>query len=70
MVSISKKELTEMVNKGAKKEEIAAKYSLTTAATGRLLKEAGLKLKKTHKPTFKLVDDTANTPTSETIVNA
>lgn len=58
MVNISKKELTEMVNKGAKKEEIAAKYNLTTAATGRLLKEAGLKLKKTHKPTFTLVDDT------------
>lgn len=70
MVNISKKELTEMVNKGAKKEEIAAKYSLTAAATGRLLKEAGLKLKKTHKPTFTLVDDTTVTPTTESVINS
>jgi len=58
MIQISKKELTEMVNSGKKKEEIASKYNLTNAATTRLLKDAGLKIKKTHKPTFTLVDDT------------
>lgn len=57
MIEIKKKELTEMVNNGAKKDEIAAKYNLTSAATARLLKEAGLKIKKTHKPTFKLIEE-------------
>ncbi len=70
MVKINKAELTQMVNSGAKKEEIASKYQLTMAATGRLLKQAGLKLKKTHKPTFELVDDTpvVTTDSQETSV--
>lgn len=56
MIEISKAELTTMVESGAKKNQIAEKYNLTMAATGRLLKQAGLKIKKTHKPTFKLVE--------------
>ncbi len=66
MIQISKKELTELVNSGKKKEEIASKYNLTNAATTRLLKEAGLKIKKNHKPTFSLVDDvTVSVTTTE-----
>lgn len=70
MIQISKKELTEMVNSGKKKEEIASKYNLTNAATTRLLKDAGLKIKKTHKPTYTLVDDSTVVTTNPVSVNA
>lgn len=65
MIEISKTELTNLVNEGAKKNQIADKYNLTMAATGRLLKDAGLRIKKTHKPTFKLVEE----PSTNTVVN-
>lgn len=64
-VQIKLSELTAMVNNGAKKEEIASKYNLTSAATSRLLKDAKLKIKKLHKPTYQLVDD--NTPVVDTV---
>lgn len=55
-VEIKLNELTEMVNNGAKKNQVADKYGLTMAATTRLLKEANLRIKKTHKPTYTLVN--------------
>lgn len=61
MIEISKMELTKLVSEGAKKNQIADKYNLTMAATGRLLKDAGLKIKKTHKPTYTLVDSKPST---------
>ncbi len=64
-VEISKTELISLVNGGAKKNQIATKYNLTMAATGRLLKDAGLKIKKTHKPTYTLVD----IPSTQEVVN-
>ncbi len=68
MIQVSKKELTEMVNNGKKKEEIAKHYNLTNAATTRILKEANLKIKKTHKPTYTLIEDTTQ-PVANTTVN-
>lgn len=54
--TISKSELTNMVNNGAKKEEISSYYGLNNAQTTKLLQSAGLKIRKFHKPSFTLVD--------------
>lgn len=54
---IKKSELTAMVNEGKKRNEIAAYYGLKEAQVAKLLKAAGLKIRKFHLPTFELVDD-------------
>lgn len=54
--TISKAELTSLVNEGKKKEEIASYYGLNNAQTTKLLQSAGLKIRKFHKPSFMLVD--------------
>lgn len=56
---VKKSELTAMVNEGKKRNEIAAHYGLKEAQVVKLLKAAGLKIRKFHLPTFELVDDTA-----------
>jgi hypothetical protein len=61
MKQITKTELTNLVNQGKKKDEIATYYGLNVAETGRLLKQAGLTIKKVRKPTFTFVDDTNTT---------
>ena len=55
---VKKSELTVMVNEGKKRNEIAAYYGLKEAQVAKLLKAAGLKIRKFHLPTFELVDDT------------
>lgn len=55
---VKKSELTAMVNEGKKRNEIAAHYGLKEAQVSKLLKAAGLKIRKFHLPTFELVDDT------------
>lgn len=55
---VKKSELTAMVNEGKKRNEIAAFYGLKEAQVAKLLKAAGLKIRKFHLPTFELVDDT------------
>lgn len=54
---VKKSELTAMVNEGKKRNEIAAHYGLKEAQVAKLLKAAGLKIRKFHLPTFELVDD-------------
>lgn len=54
--TISKSELTTMINNGSKKEDIAKHYGLNNNQTTNLLKSTGLKIKKTQKPAFILVD--------------
>ena len=54
--TISKAELTAMVDAGHKKEAIATYYGLNTAQTTNLLKSAGLKIRKFHAPAFSLID--------------
>lgn len=54
--AISKVELASMVESGTKKEAIAAHYGLNVAQTTKLLKSAGLKIRKFHAPSFTLVD--------------
>ena len=55
---VKKSELTAMVNEGKKRNEIAAYYGLKEVQVAKLLKAAGLKIRKFHLPTFELVDDT------------
>ena len=54
--SISKAELTAMVDAGHKKDAIASYYNLNVAQTTKLLKSAGLTIRKFHAPSFTLVD--------------
>lgn len=54
--TISKADLTAMVESGTKKEQIANHYGLNIAQTTKLLKSAGLKIRKFHAPSFTLVD--------------
>ena len=60
---VKKSELTAMVNEGKKRNEIAAYYGLKEAQVAKLLKAAGLKIRKFHLPTFELVDDTVEETT-------
>lgn len=65
MINISKSELAKDINAGMKREGIIEKYStdkvkLTNGDVTKILKSAGLKIRKFKKPTFKVVDDTAN----------
>jgi len=53
---VSKAELTAMVDSGVKKEQIAQYYGLNNTQTTKLLKSAGLKIRKFHAPAFELVD--------------
>lgn len=62
MIKISKVALTQDVNNGLKREQIIAKYSegdtkLPNSVLTTMLKECGLKIKKTRKPKFILVDN-------------
>ena len=53
---VSKAKLTAMVDSGLKKEQIAECFGLNMAQTTKLLKSAGLKIRKFHAPAFTLVD--------------
>lgn len=67
MKQVSKAELTDYINQGKKKDELCQIYGLKSKQVGDLLKEAGLKIKKTRKPqpkAFSLVDDLKTTTTS------
>ena len=52
-------ELRKFVDDGMKVEELAAEYELPKSQVRKLLKEAGLKIRKLKKDSaFKLIDDT------------
>ncbi len=54
--TVSKAELTAMVDSGSKKDQIAKYYGLNVAQTTKLLKSAGLTIRKFHAPAFTLID--------------
>mgnify|MGYP000884200205 FL=1 len=53
---VSKAKLTAMVDSGLKKDQIAECFGLNMAQTTKLLKSAGLKIRKFHAPAFTLID--------------
>lgn len=57
-VSIDIKVLTEQVNNGMKKAELAEFYGIPVTQMTSALKQAGLKIRKFHHPKFVLVDNT------------
>lgn len=63
-VQVTLSDLTAKVNEGWKKDQLAEYYSLPKAQVGKLLKQAGLTIRKFHMPKFELVDDT-NQPEQE-----
>lgn len=54
--TISKSELTTMVNNGAKKDAIATYYGLNVAQTTKLLKDCNLTIRKFHKPAYLITE--------------
>ncbi len=69
-VQIRKSELEALVNSGKKADEIAAHYGIPLFTARKALKAAGLKIKRSQKERFELVDDTepANEPVVEQTV--
>lgn len=60
-VSIDITVLTEQVNKGMKKAELAEFYGIPVTQMTSALKQAGLKIRKFHHPKFVLVNNNNNT---------
>lgn len=58
-VQITVSDLTAKVNEGWKKDALAAHYGLPMTQMTQALKDAGLKIRKLHRPKYELVDDTA-----------
>lgn len=56
-VSITLSDLSAKVNEGWKKPALAVHYGLPVAQVTRLLKDAGLTIRKFHAPKFTLVND-------------
>lgn len=69
MKQISKKALTEDVNAGMKMDQLATKYELNANQMKTVMKEAGLKIKKTAVKRFILLDDTVPTVVTENTIN-
>jgi ribosomal protein S13 len=57
-VRITTTDLTNKVNEGWKKIALAEHYGLPVSQMTQVLKDAGLKIRKFHKPKYELVNDT------------
>lgn len=57
-VQVTISDLTNKVNEGWKKPQLAEHYGLPMTQVTKLLQTAGLKIRKFHLPKFELVDDT------------
>ncbi len=67
-VTISKKSLTEDINNSYTQAQLMEKYNIPANSLREILKEAGLKIKKTRVKRFILADDTTqSTTTSNTV---
>lgn len=56
-VKISLSTLKKQVENGMKKKQLAEFYGIPEIQVARLLKQAGLKIRKFHTPAFELIDD-------------
>lgn len=66
-VQINVETLTNQVNEGMKKVELAKFYNIPVSQMGNALKGAGLKIRKFHAPAFVLVSGEAEAISSEDI---
>lgn len=65
-VQINVNTLTQQVNDGMKKPQLAEFYGIPVSQMGLALKQAGLKIRKFHAPAFTLVSEVV---TSNDIIN-
>jgi len=56
-VRITTSDLTQKVNEGWKKNQLAEHYGLPVAQMTKVLRDAGLRIRKFHNPKYVLVDD-------------
>ena len=56
-VEIKKSILTQQVQDGWKRKALAEHYGLSETQMAQVLKDAGLKIRKSHAPKYQLVDD-------------
>ena len=61
MKEVKLSELKSLVDQGKKRSEIASHYELTESQTAKMLKEAGLQIKKSI-PGYVLIDDEKQQP--------
>jgi len=57
-IQIKKSTLAKQVEDGMKKDALAEHYGVKVAEMTRILKQAGLKIRKFHVPSYEFVDDT------------
>ena len=57
-IQVTVSDLTQKVNEGCKKTQLAEHYGLPVAQITKLLQDAGLKIRKFHLPKYILIDDT------------
>lgn len=60
--------LTEQVEKGMKRKELAEYYGLSEVQMAKALKEAGLKIRRFHAPKFELLKEEATSETVKEVV--
>lgn len=58
-IQIKKSVLAQQVEQGMKKDELATHYGVKVSEMTRILKQANLKIRKFHLPTYQFIDDTA-----------
>lgn len=69
-VAITKKDLAEKVEQGWKKDALAEHYGLPVTQMTKALKQAGLTIRKFHKPKFVFVEESEEeTTTTEEVVS-
>ena len=68
-IRIIKKDLEQKVQDGWKKDALAKHYKLPVTQMTKLLKEAGLTIRKFHKPKYVLVDEEEENEVEVTDIN-
>ena len=66
-VPIRRATLAQQVEAGWKRKQLAEHYGLPEAQIARVLKEAGLQIRKFHAPKYQLVDDDEETVVEESV---
>lgn len=72
-IPIRVEELTELINSGMKKKELAEHYGLPVAQMTKVLQQTGLRIRKFHRPKFviieveNLIEESVETPIEERV---
>lgn len=69
VVPINKATLTQQVESGMKKKELALHYGISLNQMTKALQACGLQIKKNHYPKFQIVDSEPAVPVTDEIVS-